>query len=112
MADYEALLRLRNENEQAQQDSLFRALEGFEEAYERNKFGRVASIFNPRFNQGLRRGTDQHLVEATERTRIALRNGSRDLANFPGLNSDQRIELGRYGIGTSWEGNVYLEEKN
>jgi hypothetical protein len=111
MSDYRELLRLRNENEQAQQDILARALAGFEANYERNKFGRFLSFFDRGFNASIRQGADRHIDAATERTRIALRNSARDLTRFPGLTEDQRIELGRYGIGTTWEGNVYLEEK-
>lgn len=109
MTDYRALLRLRDEHEQAQQASLNRALAGFEWNYEQNKFGRFLSFFDRGFNVGIRRDTDRHIRESTERTRAALRNSARDLTRFPGLTEAQRIELGRYGIGTAWEGNAYLE---
>lgn len=110
MADFDALLRLRDENDQAQQAILNRALAGYERNYEHYKYGSFLGFLDRRFNRGLREDTDRHRAEAVERTRTVLRANARDLVRFPGLTTFQKTELGRYGIGTPWEGNVYLEE--
>lgn len=109
MSDYRHLLRLRDDNERAQLAILDRALAGYESNYERHKFGRFLGFFDRGFNRGLRQDTDRHIRESTELTRSALRQASLELTRFPGLTKDQKIELGRYGIGTAWEGNIYLE---
>lgn len=111
MTDFQALLALRNDNERAQQDILLTTLKGYEDDYERNKFGRVLGFFDRGFNRDLRTNTDRHAGGSIELTKSVLRDSARKLASWPGLNEDQRVELGRYFINTEFEGNVYLEEK-
>jgi hypothetical protein len=111
MSDFKALVAMRDDNERDQLKILATAVAGYEANYEEYSYGRFARLLDPTFNRGLRRRTDTHIAESTEMTRSALRMSSRQLAAWHGLTEDQRVELGRYGIGTSWEGNVYLEEK-
>jgi hypothetical protein len=111
MTDYPALLAMRDDNERDQLKILANAVAGYEANYARYSHGPLMRLFDPMFNRGLRRETDKHIAESTQLTLGALRMSSRQLAAWHGLTEDQRVELGRYGIGTSWEGNVYLEEK-
>lgn len=111
MTDFQALLKLRDDNERAQQDILLAALKGYEDNYERVKFGKIMNFFDRGFNRSLRCNTDRHAGGSIQLTKTVLRDSARKLANWPGLTEDQRVELGRYFINTEFEGNVYLEEK-
>lgn len=111
MSDYQALLAMRDDNERAQLEILAEAVRGYFANYEKYRHGCVMNFLDRSFNSGLRSRTDRHVAESTALTRAALRHSSQKLASWPGLTEEQRVELGRYGIGTSWEGNVYLEEK-
>lgn len=111
MTDFQALLKLRDDNERAQQAILLTALEGYEENYERNKFGKIMNFFDRGFNRDLRTNTDRHAGGSIQLTREVLRKAARELSGWPGLTEDQRIELGRYFTGTEFEGNVYLEDR-
>lgn len=110
MTDYGALLAMRDDNERDQLKILADAVAGYQANYAKYKHGRFGSFFDPAFNRGLRKESEKHIAESTELTKAALRMSSRQLATWPGITEDMRVELGRYGIGTPWEGNVYLEE--